>query len=173
MRYDEKEEILATQEWLMRLEETDHGLELEYVPTEIWRTGIPLQDVVDRIEEVREKIEASKVVAVGRAVVEDNSVAEAMGLIMMGHMLSVAEEEAAAVAEEEVPDHVPWDWDKPLEGLIEESIKAILSPEPGLLAFSEVASLVHLEVPEVPEVIATPAKRTRGKRARSSGSSTA
>lgn len=54
MRYDTKEEIEATGEWLLKINSATIAEELMYVPSELSKLGVAPIDVVDSLEYLRE-----------------------------------------------------------------------------------------------------------------------
>lgn len=169
MRYNEKDEVEATGEWLQRVKQAGHAEELFYVPSQLDKLGVAPRDVVDalpwlrnraKIESRAEQTEHRR--AVGRASVAPRTTPAVLVL----EKVEVPEIPELVVSPE------PWDWTKPVELLIENSIKAIFVPDPELPAFTELASQAQLETPKVKEPEVAPLKRARGKRARTSVGST-
>lgn len=144
MRYDEKEELEATGEWLLRINSAGFSEELTYVPSYLSRVGVAPVDVVDRLDYLRDcdRIES-------RA-----RLAGAPSSVMVLERPQIIEAEADTILDYD--SYGMWEWAGPIEEILEESFRALLTPEPGLYEFNELASL------------ARSAKRTRGKRARSS-----
>lgn len=171
MRYDEKEELELTGEWLLRINSVGFADDLMYVPSELTKMGVmpPPVDVVDRLNQLRqtdrvpngadrgivEQSQASSVLVLERPkTVEDQELT----------ILEMAPEVAPLVESTLVFDYEgfgPWEWVEPLERMLEDAIKAVLTPEPGLHTFNQLASLTRST------------RRGRGKRARSGGRSTA
>jgi hypothetical protein len=176
MRYNEKEEIEATNEWLMRFDDADFSEELLYVPSTLSKLGVAPIDVVDRLDWLRKhgrlKAESLPSVVVGSG---------APSSVMVLEKLETVQEEAeaivATVVEEETDPLLlastaapielkpltldydgfgAWEWAEPIETMIENAIFSVFDFEPGLHEFNELASSRHL------------AKRSRGKRARAS-----
>lgn len=139
MRYNEREEIEATSEWLLRITEAGFSEDLMYVPSELTKMGVipsPV-DVVDRLHKLRSSDPMRDMV--------DHGIVEVV-------------EEAEAIVEMVEPlvfdynSFGPWEW---VDHLNSDPIESVLSLEPGLHVFNKLASLTHSM------------KRGRGKRARS------
>lgn len=170
MKYDAKEEILATGEWLMKINEAEVAEELLYVPSQLERMGVAPRDVVDLLPYLRNRAKIEPRVetrrAVGRASVPTRTTPAVLVLEKV-EVPPVPELGASAPVETERVSE-PWDWTTPVEISIEE----MLRPEPGLPAFNQLASLTHREPPK-PAPVVQPSvdepARVRGKRARARG----
>lgn len=158
MRYDTKEEIEATGEWLMRIKDAETPEELMYVPTQLWKLGVAPSDVVDRLDYLRESTKNSAE--------DDQEVVEEED-----HIESEDEQEP----EEEKPAEEPeapalpydgygaWEWNIPIEKVIEDSISAIFELSSNTPDFNDLV----LEVRPMPKQ-----PRARGKRARTDSAKT-
>jgi len=139
MRYDEKEELEATGEWLVRIGKAGFSEELTYVPSRLDKLGVAPRDVVDRREWLRDHYHDT-VDAKAKTVIE-GQVAESTTEEQTAQDIVLAEE--ADTPEEPLGfDYEtcgPWEWVGQVENLIEEAIKGILEPEPDLPDFSELA----------------------------------
>jgi len=150
MRYNTKEELESTKEWFLRVNQAGFSDELMYVPSELSKLGVAPKDVVDRLDWLREIKDHDTngsdhdILEVDEPVSEEpveDSVAEAP----IAKPLSVAYESYGA-----------WEWARPIENLIEESLHSILDLEPDLPAFNGLAILTRSR------------KRAKGKKARAS-----
>lgn len=141
MRYDEKEELEATGEWLLRINQAGFSEELMYVPSRLAELGVVPKDVVDRLDWLRdtpgERQEAVEPVEVLEQ--EDTEQSEEVSTP------DVLEETSPLVSAEVKPlaldyeSFGPWEWAETIENMIEDAIKAILDPEPDLPEFSVLA----------------------------------
>lgn len=175
MRYDEKEEIEATHEWLMRFGDAELSEELLYVPSTLSKLGVAPIDVVDRLDWLRDhgKLEAESPPAT-RGKRASSSV---MVLDKPETIQKEVEVIVTAVVEEEthplllVSATAPvelkpltldydgfgaWEWAEPIETMIENAIFSVFDFEPGLHEFNKLASSKQS------------VRRSRGKRARAS-----
>ena len=128
MGYDEKEEIEATGEWLLRITKVGFSEELEYVPSQLSRLGVAPKDVVDRLPYLRDETRGS--------------MEEAKSSVMV-----LEREEEPEPVIEGPPDTLgydqygPWEWFGKVEVALEEAIIAVLEPEPALEEFTYLLSL--------------------------------
>lgn len=135
MGYDEREEIEATGEWLLRINKVGFSEELEYVPSELTRLGVAPKDVVDRLPWLRRSSRGSMVAAPQQA-----QTAPVM-------VLEREEEPEPEPHIERTPDSLgydnygPWEWFGKVEVVLEKAIIAVLDPEPELEEFTRLLSL--------------------------------
>lgn len=115
MRYNEKEEIEVTGEWLLRISEAGFSEELMYVPSQLTKLGVAPIDVVDWIQ--------------GSETQE----------IPVVPVCPVAEETGALVLNYDV--YGAWEWADPIEKMVEEAFALIFDLEPDLPDFNELALL--------------------------------
>lgn len=151
MGYNEREELEATREWLLRINKAGFSEELEYVPSELSKLGVAPVDVVDRLDWLRDR-DSIKAIVEPVVVKELVQQVEAIG--------STAPVLAPDKTEEELPNPSvvveakslvfdydsfgPWEWAAgTIEEMIEEAIKSVLDPEPGLEKFNELSSKVR------------------------------
>lgn len=166
MRYDEKEELEATGEWLLRINTVGFSEDLMYVPSELTKMGVmpPPIDVVDRLHQLRVPDRMDRGI-VEHVVEQPSAVMVLERPAVIDPILEMVSEVVPLVESTLVFDYDnfgPWEWAEPLEQMLENSIRAVFTPEPGLNVFNELVSLTH-----------PPTTRVRGKRARSSGKSIA
>lgn len=150
MKYDEKEELEATGEWLFRIKSVGFAEDLMYVPSELTKMGVipPPVDVVNRLNRLRENDHVAD--TVDHDIVEASAERASSSVLLLERPKDV---ETPLVFDYD--NFGPWEWAEPLEKMVENSIKSVLAPEPGLDIFNELASLAY------------PVKRARGKRVRS------
>lgn len=153
MGYDEKEEIEATGEWLLRIKKVGFSEELQYVPSRLAKMGVAPIDVVDQLDRLRDasaKASAtaelfaerrmSPVLVLERpvAVIEAELVSEPVVLEEEPEPLMIEGSEAQNIPLD-YDVYGPWKWLGEVEDMIEHSIKSVLDPEPGLLLFNELS----------------------------------
>lgn len=169
MKYDEQEELEATGEWLLKINTVGFSEDLMYVPSELTKMGVmpPPVDVVDRLNQLRE---IDPVLNRADHGIVELAVEHPPSSVLVLERPQKVEAILEVVVEVSLPEPKlvsdydslgPWGWVESLEKMIEDSVKAVLAPEPGLHTFNELASLTHWT------------QRGRGKRARSSVRSTA
>ncbi len=155
MRYNEKEEIEATGEWLMRIGKVGFSEELTYIPSDLSRMGVAPRDVVDRLDYLRSRcgldggdhgrVEAAVLdkpeVVVVEELVKELPVLE-VETLEGRPIIPVAESSLSLVFDYD--SHGPWLWMEPNERLLEEALSAVLDPEPGLHEFNELAAEVRI-----------------------------
>ncbi len=122
MGYDEEEELEATGEWIMRVNEAGFSEELEYVPSQLAKLGVAPKDVVDRLDWLREhgSIETATNVATRRQV----------------KPVSVLEKPEAQMDGLDYDSFGPWEWFSAFDNMIEDSMKSTRETEPGLADFN-------------------------------------
>lgn len=182
MRYNEKTELEATGEWLMRINEAGFSEELFYVPSQLSKLGVAPVDVVDRLDWLKENRDGSdmddhgSVEVVAHEEPEDEQEPEEAE----PEPETVADEPEALVSAVEMLEERPlpllspptpvaldydsygaWEWAEPNEKLVEDAILALFELAADLPDFSDLA-LAHR--PTKP--------RARGKRARAAKAAT-
>lgn len=175
VRYNTKEEIEATGEWLLRINSAETPEELLYVPSELSKMGVAPIDVVDRLDYLRELRQKKAANIAPEPVVED-----AHGYVF-AHQEPEDEEEEPAPEEIEAEEYVEmlqelpltpvvepialvldydgygaWEWAEPIEKMVEDAILAVFDLCPDLPSFNLLASEMRPKQP-----------RAKGKRARS------
>jgi hypothetical protein len=174
VRYNTKEEIEATGEWLLRINEAETPEELLYVPSELSKMGVAPIDVVDRLDYLRELRQKKAANVTPEPVVED-----AHGYVYAPEEPEAEEEPAPEELEaeeyvemlQELP-HTPvaepaalvldydgygaWEWAEPIEKMVEDAILAVFDLCPDVPDFNLLASEMRPKQP-----------RAKGKRARS------
>lgn len=117
MRYDEKEEIEATGEWLMRINKAGFSEELVYFPSRLAELGVAPRDVVDRQEWLRDHY----------------------------HGIVEPEEVEESVSTDPIQDHDnlgPWEWADGVDVIISSSMK-LFEPDPEIPQFNELAGMAR------------------------------
>lgn len=130
MRYDEREELEATGEWLLRINGAGFSEELTYVPSKLAELGVAPKDVVDRLEWLREhKIEEPVAETTEQETTQD----------------SVSEE--VETEKDSLTSYYdsfgPWEWVGQIEKKVEECMNSFLDPEPGLPDFNQTAAFTR------------------------------
>jgi len=155
MKYDEKEELEKTSEWLLRINKAGFSEELEYVPSELSKLGVAPVDVVDRLDYLRDR----GTVVIVEEVHDDAE--EQEETVPDSALEEVFESPIVAVAESLILDYDsfgPWEWASgTIEEMIQEAIMGILDPEPGLHEFNDLSSLTR----KAPSLPAKKGKRRR------------
>lgn len=156
MGYDEKEEIEATGEWLLRIKKVGFSEELEYVPSRLAKMGVAPIDVVDSLDWLRDadRTEASAPVELFAErrmspvlVLERPEEVQTAPVVVQ----EALEEELETLMEGSGVEPFAldyevyglWEWVGKVEAMIEDRIRAVLDPEPGLLEFNELSSLMR------------------------------
>lgn len=182
VRYKTQDEIEATGEWLMRINEAETPEELLYVPSELSKMGVAPIDVVDRLDYLRELRQKKAANVTPEPVVEDS----------YGYVFAQPEDEQDPEVEEEpAPEELEaeeyvemlqellhtsvaepaalvldydgygaWEWAEPIEKMVEDAILAVFDLCPDLPDFNLLASEMRPKQP-----------RAKGKRARSASRS--
>lgn len=157
MRYDEKTEIESTREWMLRFHEAEVSEELMYIPSELWKLGVAPQDVVDRLDWLREiknhgtNESDHDTIEVEEPPSEEEPVEEPEDVVPV-EVVEVSTEGLSLLALYD--SYGAWEWAEPVEKMIEHSIAAVFDLEPGLPDFNGLAILTRSR------------KRARGKKAR-------
>lgn len=158
MKYNEKDELEATGEWLLRINDVGFAEELTYVPSYLSKVGIAPVDVVDRLDWLRSRGSIKTSAVVGTApvlVLERSRVEEVAEVVVVAEVAEICPpEESTSVFD--CDTLAPWEWFDPM-AVIEDTFKYVFDPEPGLHVFNNLASLMR-----------STTRRGRGKRARSS-----
>ncbi len=144
MRYDEKEEIELTGEWLLRISNAGFSEELMYVPSQLTKLGVAPIDVADRLRKSDQAATVDQEVA---AVAISVFVPE-----MEDGLISPVDETVGLKLDYD--GYGAWEWAEPIEKMVEDAIFAIFSPDPKLPNFNQLIS------------VAKTRQRSRGKRAR-------
>ena len=147
MRYNTKEEIESTKEWFLRIKEAGFSEELMCVPSELNKLGIAPIDVVDRLDWLREIKDHGNNESDHDIIEVDEPVGDPVADIPI---------EEPPVFSSAYEGYGDWEWDLPIEKLIENSFNSMLELEPDLPAFNGLAILTRSR------------RRARGKRARAS-----
>jgi hypothetical protein len=154
MKYDEKEEIEATGEWLLRIKKVGFSEELEYVPSRLAKMGVAPIDVVDQLDRLRDASVKTS------AAVEIFSETQTSPVLVLERLEEVIEAELvlepAAIERKPEPLMIegsevqtlvldydvygPWEWLGKVEVIIEDAIKSVFDLEPGLFEFNELSS---------------------------------
>lgn len=130
MRYDEREELEATGEWLLRINRAGFSEELTYVPSKLAELGVAPKDVVDRLEWLREhKIEEPVAETTEQETTQD-SVSE-----------EVEPEQDSLTSQDD--SFGPWEWFGQIEKKAEEYMTSLFSLEPGLPDFNQTAAFAR------------------------------
>jgi len=168
VRYNTKEEIEATGEWLMRINNADIAEELMYVPSQLSKLGVAPIDVVDRLDYLRESKtdpaddEYEFVEPKAHEEPEDEQEPEDEEAEEESESEEEMLEDRAWVPVEATPltfdydGYGAWEWAEPIEKMVEDSILAVFDLCPDLPDFNLLASESRPKQP-----------RARGKRARS------
>jgi hypothetical protein len=163
MRYDEKTELEATGEWLLRMEGAGFSDELLFVPSELFKRGVAPIDVVDRLDYLKGEDHGPDTVdhVILEAAPEDEeeSIDEPVAEELEAAAETLDERPASPVDELtslifDYDSYGAWEWVEPIEKMIEEAFSAVLDQVPGLHEFNDLAALTRSR------------KRSRGKRAR-------
>jgi len=156
MGYDEQEELTATGEWLLKINEVGFSEELHYVPSQLAKLGVAPVDVVDRLPWLKkqgrgtiqvqpERPVSKELVLVGRSApvaVMDRIEAPVSVLDEFEVELEISVEVFAPLALD-YDSCGPWEWSGKIESMIEDAIRSVLDPEPDLLVFNELSALTR------------------------------
>jgi hypothetical protein len=186
MRYVEEDELVATNQFLLRLNEAGVSDDLLFLPSELNKLGVAPKDVADQIEWLKQHRpgfdQPTTVMAVVRATARVETTNEPQAL------------EVVAVSEESLPEIVVgeseilvldydgsegWDWLKPIDEMINTSVFDSLVEEPGVPSFNRLVVMMKAQSspeskPQEEEEKTAPPQpqpapqgvRTRGKMAR-------
>lgn len=138
MRYNEREEIEATGEWLLRINKAGISEELEYVPSQLSKLGVAPVDVVDRLDWLRDLENAETEPAKETETIESTVVPEET-FEELPISVKVVEVESLVL---DYDSFGPWEWAAgTIEEMIEDAIKSVLDPELGLHEFNDLSSM--------------------------------
>lgn len=151
MGYNEREELEATKEWLLRINKAGFSEELEYVPSELSKLGVAPVDVVDRLDWLRgrDSIKAPVEPVVVEELVQQVETIGSTAPVLVPEKTEEELPNPSAIVEAkslilDYDSFGPWEWAAgTIEEMIEEAIKSVLDPEPGLGEFNELSSKVR------------------------------